>query len=86
MLSSKETPSTLLLTGEGVPDRSLIGGKAWSIANMMSLGLRVPPAFVITTISNARYSGHRSSEKLNRACAIWRNRAGAPLAAAVGPC
>lgn len=55
MLSSKETTSTLLLTGECVPDRSLIGGKAWSIANMMSLGLRVPPAFVITTISNARY-------------------------------
>ncbi len=56
MHSPKETPSTLLLTGEGVPDRSLIGGKAWSIANMMSLGLRVPPAFVITAPANARYA------------------------------
>ncbi|TAM12275.1 MAG: pyruvate, phosphate dikinase [Nevskiaceae bacterium] len=36
--------------GEGpLPDRALIGGKAWSIARMSELGLPVPPAFVITT-------------------------------------
>lgn len=37
------------LDGSTLPDRSLIGGKAWSIARMMSLGLPVPPAFVVTT-------------------------------------
>ncbi|MBS0340065.1 MAG: pyruvate, phosphate dikinase [Proteobacteria bacterium] len=56
MKSQKESSSTLLLTGECLPDRALIGGKAWSIANMMSLGLRVPPAFVITAPTNARYA------------------------------
>lgn len=39
----------LLLDGSDLPDRSLIGGKAWSIARMRALGLSVPPAFVITT-------------------------------------
>jgi pyruvate, orthophosphate dikinase len=37
------------VTGGGLPDRDLIGGKAWSIARMGSLGLPVPPAFVVTT-------------------------------------
>ena len=37
------------LDGSDLPDKALIGGKAWSIARMMSLGLPVPPAFVITT-------------------------------------
>jgi pyruvate,orthophosphate dikinase len=37
------------LDGSALPDRSLIGGKAWSVARMMSLGLPVPPAFVVTT-------------------------------------
>ena len=37
------------LDGSVLPDRSLIGGKAWSVARMMSLGLPVPPAFVVTT-------------------------------------
>jgi pyruvate, orthophosphate dikinase len=32
-----------------LPPRDLIGGKAWSVAHMQSLGLSVPPAFVITT-------------------------------------
>lgn len=31
------------------PDRSLIGGKAWSIASIKAMGFNVPPAFVITT-------------------------------------
>ena len=31
------------------PSRELIGGKAWSLWRMRSLGLRVPPAFVVTT-------------------------------------
>ena len=40
---------TIRLDGRELPDRSLIGGKAWSVARMMSLGLPVPPAFVVTT-------------------------------------
>lgn len=40
---------TLHLDGSGLPDRALIGGKAWSVARMAALGLDVPPAFVITT-------------------------------------
>ncbi|SNS35745.1 pyruvate, phosphate dikinase [Rhodococcoides kyotonense] len=31
------------------PDRALVGGKAWSLWRMASLGLTVPPAFVVTT-------------------------------------
>src|SRR5579875_3436510 len=37
------------LDGGTLPERADIGGKAWSIAHMISLGLPVPPAFVITT-------------------------------------
>ncbi|MEE4146266.1 MAG: pyruvate, phosphate dikinase [Halieaceae bacterium] len=39
----------LPIDGSILPDRALIGGKAWSVAHMRSLGLPVPPAFVITT-------------------------------------
>jgi pyruvate,orthophosphate dikinase len=46
---------TLSLDGQEVPDRSLIGGKAWSIAHMRSLDLPVPPAFVVTTKACAQY-------------------------------
>jgi pyruvate,orthophosphate dikinase len=38
-----------LIDGSELPDKSLVGGKAWSIAHMRGLGLNVPPAFVITT-------------------------------------
>lgn len=31
------------------PSRERVGGKAWSLWRMRSLGLRVPPAFVVTT-------------------------------------
>ncbi|MEX2482751.1 MAG: pyruvate, phosphate dikinase [Gammaproteobacteria bacterium] len=37
------------LDGSALPERERIGGKAWSVARMQSLGLPVPPAFVITT-------------------------------------
>jgi len=39
----------LALDGSALPSRELIGGKAWSVARMLSLKLRVPPAVVITT-------------------------------------
>lgn len=37
------------LDGGTTLDRSLIGGKAWSVQEMRMLGIPVPPAFVITT-------------------------------------
>jgi len=40
---------TIMLDGTSLPERSYIGGKAWSIARMRALGLPVPPAFVVTT-------------------------------------
>ena len=40
-------PRVIILDGSVLPARELIGGKAWSVARMMSLGLRVPPAFVL---------------------------------------
>ncbi|MFM2277874.1 MAG: pyruvate phosphate dikinase PpdK, partial [Pseudomonadota bacterium] len=46
---------TLRLGGHSLPERSLIGGKAWSIARMASLDLPVPPAFVITTRACAEF-------------------------------
>jgi len=39
----------LALDGSALPAREQIGGKAWSVARMLSLGLPVPPAVVITT-------------------------------------
>jgi pyruvate, orthophosphate dikinase len=41
--------ATVLLDGSPPPDRETIGGKASSVAHMRALGLRVPPAFVVTT-------------------------------------
>lgn len=46
---------TLALDGKSLPPRELIGGKAWSIAHMQSLGLRVPPAFVVSTRACTEY-------------------------------
>jgi pyruvate, orthophosphate dikinase len=46
---------TLRLDGATMPDRVLVGGKAWSIARMLFLGLKVPPAFVITTAACNAY-------------------------------
>jgi hypothetical protein len=39
----------LAIDGTSLAEKSLIGGKAWSIAEMSALGLNVPPACVITT-------------------------------------
>ena len=58
---------TLALTGESLPDRKVVGGKAWSIARMKHLGLPVPPAFTITTAACHEYlnAGELSSEVVN---------------------
>src|SRR5258708_30413441 len=49
------TISVITLDGGSVPDRRLVGGKAWSIASMRALGLNVPPAFVISTDACREY-------------------------------
>lgn len=46
---------SLILDGTSLPERQLIGGKAWSVARMRSLGLPVPPAFVLTTSACREY-------------------------------
>ena len=46
---------TLPLDGNNLPEKSLIGGKAWSVARMRALDLPVPPAFVITTRACAEF-------------------------------
>lgn len=46
------------LDGSETPDRSLIGGKAHSIARIIALGLKVPPAIVITTRAHSAYLEH----------------------------
>jgi pyruvate,orthophosphate dikinase len=43
------------LDGSGLPEKSAIGGKGWSIARMAALGLPVPPAFVITCAACVEY-------------------------------
>lgn len=45
----------LVLPDGEEPSRDLVGGKAWSLWRMQSLGLRVPPAFVVTTQACAWY-------------------------------
>lgn len=58
---------TLRLDGSSVPARDLIGGKAHSVARLMSMGINVPPAFVITTQAHAAYlsAGELSTDLLN---------------------
>ncbi len=45
----------LAIDGSGLPERDLIGGKAWSIARMGELGINVPAAIVVTTEACAAY-------------------------------
>mgnify|MGYP000692123889 CR=1 FL=1 len=45
--TTQQADRIIVLDGTSLPGRELIGGKAWSIARMTGLGLRVPPAFVI---------------------------------------
>lgn len=45
----KSDERAVVLDGSVLPDRELIGGKAWGIARMRQLALPVPPAFALTT-------------------------------------
>lgn len=49
---------TLALDGSATPEKSLIGGKAWSLARMRALGLPVPPAFVVTSRACTHFLQH----------------------------
>jgi pyruvate,orthophosphate dikinase len=42
-------PSVVPLNGTTGLDRHMLGGKAWGIDRMLSLGIPVPPAFALTT-------------------------------------
>ncbi|OUC76419.1 pyruvate, phosphate dikinase [Gordonia lacunae] len=50
------TPAVLALDGTAPADRELLGGKAYSINRMRSLGLPVPPAFALTTPVCAQFT------------------------------
>lgn len=61
--TSDQMNRIIVLDGTALPDRELIGGKAWSIARMTGLGLRVPPAFVIPISECIRY--HEAGRKVD---------------------
>jgi pyruvate, orthophosphate dikinase len=54
-LNKKQLRWTFRIDGSEIPTRELVGGKAWSIARMSHLELRVPPAFVVTTDAYRRF-------------------------------
>lgn len=47
----------VVLDGSTVPDREVVGGKGQSIAEMLGLGLRVPPAFCLPIDECRRFLG-----------------------------
>ncbi|MGA2343332.1 MAG: PEP/pyruvate-binding domain-containing protein, partial [Steroidobacteraceae bacterium] len=63
-----------VLDGAESLNRNLVGGKAWSVNWMRSLGLPVPPAVTLTTEAYARVAdtGHLPDE-------LWQE-----LVAAIG--
>ncbi|HTK63225.1 MAG TPA: pyruvate, phosphate dikinase [Pseudonocardia sp.] len=50
-----DVPQVLVLDGTTGADKTLLGGKAWSIEKMRSLGIPVPPAFALTTAVCKRF-------------------------------
>src|SRR4051812_31142817 len=54
--------AVLALTGATDPDKQLLGGKAFSLVQMLRLGINVPPAFCITTDECSRY--HEVGEQI----------------------
>ena len=80
------------VSGSALPDRRLIGGKAYSIAHMQSLGLPTPPAFVVTTEACLDYQRSGAmpdgleSELQGPGCAGWSGAAGAASGMTGNPC
>ncbi len=58
--------AVLALTAETTADRDALGGKAWSITEMLRQGMPVPPAFVLTTDECHRYyeGGRRVADEI----------------------
>ncbi|MGW4370629.1 pyruvate, phosphate dikinase [Nocardia takedensis] len=54
-MTATPDPSILVLDGRTTAGREMLGGKAWSLQRMLTLGLAVPPAFVFTTEVCRRY-------------------------------
>jgi len=50
-----DAPQVVVLDGSTGADRTLLGGKAWSIDRMRGLGIPVPPAFALTTAVCMRF-------------------------------
>jgi pyruvate,orthophosphate dikinase len=69
------------LSGAGELDRATVGGKAWGINHMRSLGMPVPAAFVVTTDECLR---HLERDDLDPALAERIRAAVGELAAEVG--
>lgn len=72
----------MLALHDGPPgDARLIGGKARGVAELLALGLPVPPALVLTADAHARWREQgRVAEEDERALAAAVERLGAPLA------
>lgn len=63
------------------PDAELIGGKARGLAQLLALGLPVPPALVLTADAHERWRAQGCvAEQDRRALAAALERLGAPLA------
>jgi pyruvate, orthophosphate dikinase len=54
-MTAAENKWVVRLDGTSLPDRNLIGGKAWSIARLRDLGLPTSPAVVATTAACRAY-------------------------------
>ncbi len=63
-MSATTMPSPILRLDSvtELPERALVGGKAWSIARLAARGLPVPPAFVIPTWACRYYREHGDME------------------------
>src|SRR2546427_2780358 len=61
-MQSQVTQRRIYFFDEGVSDRRLLGGKGGGLAEMTSLGLPIPPGFVIATSVCEEF--YREGEKL----------------------
>lgn len=67
------SPAVLRLTAGGAHSREELGGKAWSIQRMLTLGIPVPPAFVLTTgVCRAYQAGGLPPRIWDDTCAAMR--------------
>jgi len=66
---STAVSAVLPLGTAGSHTREEIGGKAWSIQHMLSLGIPVPPAFVVGTVVCRAY--HRDGRSLDEQ--VWQD-------------